>query len=468
MLKVTLGTLTTIFCITALIVVFYWRDVGFDPSYRDLAFFFVLLPILITTCILSPLYIMKWLEYRKEKVEKARQISEEGSFDENQTQSIEPSWSKVSLYASSSLHAFGENQEIKDAIQVFLGPELDSKLTDQYGLPLVSYRIKDLEILEEDQELHLSELQLRLMSLIQGQFQSYSDQIHHVIEHIKKSTMFYDQHLAYEYKIHPAWINSDYQDSDLDIVEEEVAEQVDKLSYFNVHIIVTDSLVHSLDEAACSELIEEDLFNLGILKQQIQTHFHYWDEKSAYQNWLNLLKAIGNIADEFSCIIVVDSEINQDIIDEKTFISDSYIPAEFASSCLVASIQTKVNNLLPEKTIHIVENEKNLINSLIYLNIDTSSQYEHEQPFVVILDSIGGVKVSQKINQVFSETPIDAHHFLFPKLSLGNTQTLSDIWGGMLAMQTYDDGFNLAYSVKNYKNQLFILPCKQDDSLMNS
>ena len=72
------------------------------------------------------------------------------------------------------------------------------------------------------------------------------------------------------------------------------------------------------------------------------------------------------------------------------------------------------------------------------------------------------------MNQIFAETAIESHHFLLPKLSLGHTQTLSDLWGGMLGMQTSDDEFNLVYSVKNYKNQIFILPYEQDNTLMDS
>jgi hypothetical protein len=464
MLKVTLGTLITIFCIVSLIVVFYWRDIGFEPTSKDLIVFFILCPALLTLCILSPLYIMKWLEFRKNKADSLLEDSNQSDDVELKNIDAEPTWTKLSLYASSCLHAFGENQDIKSEIQKFLGPELDNQLTNPYGLSIVSYRIKDLELLEITEDIHQSELQLRLMSLINGQFESYYSEIQAVIAHIKKSTLFYDRQLAYEYKIHPAWIHDDHSDLTSDVVEEEIPEEVSRLSYLNIHIVLTEAVLHSFDEAMVNEFIEESLFDLGILKQQVRLYFHYWNQKSAYSNWVNLLKSFEILLDEFSFIIVADTEINQEILDEKTYVRENYIPAEFACGCLISSPNLVVENLTPIKNLYIIENENNLNNSLEKLNIQNAPQFENEQPFVVLLDSIDAAKISKQINQFFSSTLIETQHFLLSKQSLGHTQTLSEIWGMMLGTQLAEDEFNLVFSTKYPEIQVFILPYEPNNS----
>ncbi|OTG86380.1 hypothetical protein B9T31_07725 [Acinetobacter sp. ANC 4558] len=464
MLKVTLGTLTTIFGIVALIVIFYWRDIGFEPSSKDLMIFFVALPVLLTICILSPLYIMKWLEFRKAKTEKENQKIEENGVDDLAHQNIEPMCIQLKLYSNYCLNAFGEGQEIKSAIQTFSGPDLDEKLTNLYGLPLVSYRIKDLDVSQIDQEDNHSELQLRLMTLIKGQFEHYHLEIQTLIEHIKKSTLFYDQQLAYEYKIHPAWINTDVQDIGTDVLMD-VPEQVSKLSYFNIHIILADSFVHSFDEKMSTSLIEEELFNLGLIKQQVRIYFHYWDQGTSYKNWVNLLKTIAEIDDEITCCIAIDSEINQDIINEKSAIRENYIPAEFASSCLISSTDLEVENLFAEKSIYIIENENNLTNSLKTLKLEESLQYANDQPFVIILDSIDGAKISKQINQFFLNSPIEPQHLLLVRQSLGHTQTLVNIWGTMLGMQISEQEFNLVYTTKYKQIQVFILSNELNSTL---
>ena len=466
MLKVTLGTLTTIFCIVSLIVVFYWRDIGFEPASKDLIVFFIALPTVLTLCILSPLYIMKWLEYRKVRAEKIQARMNGNDDAEIKHIDAEPTVTQLTIYSSFATHAFGENVEIKQAIQKFSGPELDNELTNQYGLAIVSYRMKDLELLEAAEDMPQSVFQLRLMSLIKGQFEHYYSEIQSVIEHIKKSTLFYDRQLAYEYKIHPAWIRDDGLDINPDSVEEEIPEEVDRLSYLNVHLVLTEAMVHSFDETMVSEFIEESLFDLGILKQQVRLSFHYWNQKTAYKNWLNLLKSSETLLDEISFHIVVDSELNQEIIDENTYNRENYIPAEFACSCLISSPNLVVETLTPTETLYIIENEKNLNDRLEKLNLQDSPQYENEQPFVVVLDSIEGAKVSKQLNQFFSETEIGTQHFLLSNQSLGHTQTLAEIWGMMLGTQIAEDEFNLVFSTKYPELQIFILPYESNNSVV--
>lgn len=465
MLKVTIGAFATIFLVITVLTIFYWRDIGFDPSMRDLLFFFALLPILVTTCILLPLFMMKWIEYKKEKA-KSNVATDEERKEEPHIDKREAEWMSVYLYSEFALHSFGENEEINSAIKESCAPELDPDLLNEYGNAVLSYRIKgSTEFAIEEQDSMQFELQGRLMALIKQQLEYHQLSFLCVIEHIKKATLFYDHQLAYEYKIHPAWIKSeDELISDVNI-EESLAEPVDRLNVVNIHIILSNQQFNSFDEFVCSEYVEGYLISLGIISQQIKVHYHYWDDSSSYVEWLVLLKSIEKQTEEFSCVIALDSELNQDVLDKK---SKTYIPAEFASSCLIASSQLVIEKFQPEKIIYAVNNENNLINSLEYLNIKESLQYDLEEPFVVILDSIESPKVVKKLNHFFSESMIEEQHYLLPKFSLGHSQTLLKVWGVMLGMHIPNTEFSLIYSIEHHDIQIFILPFEKESTPINS
>lgn len=467
MLKVTIGTFATIFLVITVLTIFYWRDIGFDPSMRDLLFFFALLPIIVTTCILLPLFMMRWIEYKKKAADSVP-IDEERK-EESHIDKQEAEWMSVHLYSAFALHHFGENEEINFAIKEFFAPELDASLLNEEGNAVLSYRIKgSTEFAVEKQDSIRSELQGHLMALIKQQLEYHQLSFLYVIEHIKKATLFYDHQLAYEYKIHPAWIQSEDELISDENVEESLAEPVDRLNVVNVHIILSNQQLNYFDELVCSECVEDYLISLGIISQQIKVHYHYWDESSSYVEWLVLLQNIEQQTEAFSCVITLDSELDQDVLDEKSITDKTYIPAEFASSCLIASSQLVIDKFKPEKTIYVVNNEKNLTDSLEYLNINKSPQYDLEEPFVIILDSIQSPKVVKKLNYFFSESMIEGQHYLLPKFSLGHSQTLLKVWGVMLGMHIPNAEFSLVYSVEHYDIQMFILPFKKESTPINA
>lgn len=69
----------------------------------------------------------------------------------------------------------------------------------------------------------------------------------------------------------------------------------------------------------------------------------------AYQEFIHLLKRIQKKEHEIFLVLAVDSEIDQDLIDEKSWMVKDYIPAEFATSCLIADPTLKLKNLNPLK-----------------------------------------------------------------------------------------------------------------------
>ncbi|WP_204348137.1 hypothetical protein, partial [Stenotrophomonas maltophilia] len=80
----------------------------------------------------------------------------------------------------------GENETIIEEIQNFKSPELDEQLLNSYGLPLLSYRIKDLaETNDEDIQYAASPRQVRIMSLIRQQLEQNIENLYRLAEHLK-------------------------------------------------------------------------------------------------------------------------------------------------------------------------------------------------------------------------------------------------------------------------------------------
>ncbi len=47
-------------------------------------------------------------------------------------------------------------------------------------------------------------------SLIQQQLEQHVDSLSLIAEHLKQSALFYDSELAYQYRMHPGWVDPDY------------------------------------------------------------------------------------------------------------------------------------------------------------------------------------------------------------------------------------------------------------------
>ena len=59
MIKKIIAVLMIVFVTVAATIIFYWKDSQFDPSSSDLLIYLLVLPVLISTVILTP-----WLIYR--------------------------------------------------------------------------------------------------------------------------------------------------------------------------------------------------------------------------------------------------------------------------------------------------------------------------------------------------------------------------------------------------------------------
>ncbi|AYX97394.1 hypothetical protein ACUTA3_09560 [Acinetobacter baumannii] len=432
MIKKILLSFIAIFTVVSGFIIFYWRDVQYNPNKSDFFLYFLLLPAIITLVILSPWLIYSVYKSYKEKKEQAANQSQD---DDSQKPSaaIEQPLEQLdfNVYSAFAIHALGENETIIEEIQNFKSPELDEQLLNSYGLPLLSYRIKDLaETNDEDIQYAASPRQVRIMSLIRQQLEQNIENLYRLAEHLKRSILFYESHQIREYHMHPAWVdpNSEYEDAETPVVE------VHRLNRLNLHIFLPEDLLHVWNDEQSNDLILEFFTEIGIISQKVHIEYHFLGERVAYQEFIHLLKRIQKKEHEVFLMLAVDSEIDQDLIDEKSWMVKDYIPAEFAASCLLADPSLKIEELEPAKNLKIVVGQEKAAKVLHTLNLNELPQYEGDEPYVLILSDQTDIKAAKQLQQQFAQTSVEPHHYIYVKSSLGHTQHLVDIYGFMLSM----------------------------------
>ena len=456
MLKIIIATLLSIFILVSAMVVFYWRDVKYEPSGLDFLIYFGGIPVALTLLVLSPLLIQKWLKIRQERKQQQESAAQNDPYEPASTTAkvAELEWTQLNIFASSSLSAMGEDEQHLQALQDYQSPELDRQLLNGYGLPMLSYRIAEIDDLADQQE--TSDLrQSRIMALIQQQLEKNTEALWHIAAHLKQSALFYDSQLAQVYRMHPAWI--DPAAESFDQPESEITpEPVSRLNHMNVHIILPENLLHLWDEGFSSQQLQDYLLELGIFEPQIHIEYHYWGTETAYWQWLDLLKQTQQQTAEVSLMLCVDSEIDQELIDEKVWANQNYLPAEFIASCILATPAVEIQQLAPSKSIRIASNSPQIAEALSWLQLNELTQYEEEVPFVLVLDQPTDIKRLKKLEQNFSQSPIEAHHYLFSQAGVGHTQHVSKIFGFMLGMSLPEDSVAMVYTAEHAQTQVFI------------
>jgi len=463
-LKLVLGIFSSIFLLCSIVIIYYWRDVQYEPSSLDLLSYFFILPVVFSIILLAPYFIYKaYQAYRSGKKQQHQTLLEQPL---NKVQIgkgqevIEIQWFNLNIFSSSACHAWGENETIIEGLKNFKSPELDDRLENNYGVAILSYRIQKLDYIvelqdddsnEEDEAARL----VRIKVLIQQQLEQQAETLMQVAEHLKHSALFYDHELAYQYRMHPEWNNTDAPNNDGD--QEILIEQVPRLNRLNVHILLSDNVLDVWDEYSSQEMLLDFMQSLGMISQQLHLQHHYLAQQNAYEEWIKLLDQISQQNEEFSLIINVDSEIDQTLLDEKMWFMDDYFPAEFASSWCVAAKDVKISNLEAIKVLKVAGNVDDLLTYLNQIMPNHADQTEQEQPFVLILDDATDIKNIKKNNQRFVPALIEPHHFLYTKPILGHTQQLAKIFGFMLGMHLPEEMTSMIYSTDQALTHAFLI-----------
>lgn len=144
MLKIIFSTVLSIFILSSTLIIYYWRDAKFEPTAQDLLLYFVLMPFLISLVVLSPYLIWKLYQFIQNKQQDSKLIEAHPSLESENTQNqLNPEYLRLNVYATSLQSALGQNQEIFAKMAEMPAPALDSKLVNQMGNPILSYRMPD-------------------------------------------------------------------------------------------------------------------------------------------------------------------------------------------------------------------------------------------------------------------------------------------------------------------------------------
>ncbi|MCH7336119.1 hypothetical protein [Acinetobacter sp. NIPH 2699] len=449
MIKKIIAIFISCFILVGLIVIYFWRDTQFQPESNDLIRYFVLLPLFITAVLISPWLIYQAYQKYKDKKQQALANEQGQNVDAIEPQPVQKStWLELNIYASGTYSALGENDSTLEGIKMLAGPLLDRNLSGSHGLPVLSYRIEALDQLlseESTENMQFATMrQQRIMLLIHHQIQQHNELLSTISDHLKHSSLFYESQNLHEYRMHPAWI--DPTASSDEETELKQIEQVYRLDKLNLHILLSEDVIHTWNDQSSHQSLQAIFYDLGIIPQKFHIEYHFISRSSVDQHVMELFDRIQKQPHEITLIIAADSELDQDIIDEKSWGKSAYTPAEFVSSYCVASPAVEIEQLQPLKTLKLVSNQNNLKQIFDELDIHDLPQYEDEAPFVLVVEDGSDVKVVKKLEQFFAQSPVEPHHYLYCQPMAGHTQNVAKVFGLMLGAQLPDPQVAFVYS----------------------
>ncbi|WP_180158813.1 hypothetical protein [Acinetobacter sp. YH01026] len=437
MLKKFLATWIACFILFGWAAIDYWRDIQYQPELTDLIAYFLVVPMLISAALFAPWFIYQVYQHYKMQRQQASQTEfDSAQFFTTAMPHVDPQYLKLHVYAAAAYSALGENEAILEGIQHFTSPKLDRNLLNLHGLPMLSYRIEDLDQQHGDGSAHeqdescLSLRQQRIMALIQQQIEQHITLLSLISAQLKCSSLFYESQHLHEYRMHPAW--TDLSLADTEQGELAQLEQVYRLDRLNLHILLSAELVDVWDDSHSNTAIQRILDEMGIILEKIHLEYHYLRALSAEQELQELFERIQHQAHEIALIIVVDSEIDQVLIDEKCWINSSYLPAEFISSWCVANTAVQLEQQRPIKAFNLFADQAHVQQIFEILKLRELALDQAEAPFVFMLEDATDRKAMKKCEQFFAESPVEPYHYLYCKPAVGNTLNLAKPFGLML------------------------------------
>ncbi|MHA3048802.1 hypothetical protein [Acinetobacter sp. ANC 4639] len=467
MIKKILATLTIIFVLICGLVIFYWHDVQYDPSAQDFLLYLLVLPVAITLLLLSPWLIYRGYHAYQDKQATLEQHKQQQVLQQQQQaeqaalpQKTETQWQSLQVYSAHAWSALGEDQSIIEALQEFCCAELDKELCNAHGLPILSYRIQDLdqhvtEQQDDEQFSGLSIRQQRIKALIQQQLEQHSAVLWQIAEHIQQSTLFYEGKQSTEYRMHPAWVNPNLTSVD-NSSEVLTPQAVSRLDGLHIHLLLPDNLALTWDQHQHEDNLISIFQSLGFELHQFKLDYHFVDADQAYSKTVQQLQQAAQRPAWVTLLLVADSEIDQDYLDEQAWQHHQYIPAEFAASCCVAAPTLQVQALEAEQFLSIAKAQPDLSDVLQQAMWLDLPQYEAEQPFVMILDDMKQPKVVRQIEQYFANTAIQQQHYLLQHDSTGSSKTLAKAYGLLLGLQVQAEDMALVAELNHIDTQVVL------------
>lgn len=415
-----LWVLFTIVSTIIFVTIRYWRDIQFDPTVFDLFIYLMLVPFGVGLIVFSPYFIFRGVKkFSSICLTRVQQISEPKS-NIHQDETV-----GLAIYAVNVCSVFGENEQLISAMQHAQGPKLDTQLFDSLLRPCLSFRMNSIDEDGNKEKRPIIPIHQRLEYLLLQELQRYTIELTIIANQFRQA----------------------------------VFERI------NIHLIVSEEIKVILDEEKSNHIYEPFFDRLGFLPHQIKYTYHYLSPSTIETQWLSCLMQVSKQTTEVSLFIVMDSEISQQFIDEKTRFFSNYIAAEYAASCLLTSSKIKIHGLDEIENIYINRHKKPLVNILKKFELTYSEQYNLDCPFIIILDDPAdnrAIKIQQKC---FANTAIETQHLLNVHKCLGSSQNLSLIFGFILAMKIHNCKYRVVYHSGPLKTPIFISSINEYDIL---
>lgn len=462
MIKHIIRTVIVLFIINSSLIIYYWRDTQYDPSNIDFLLYFGILPLLICLLLLTPYFIYKALksykqrqQEQKDRAHKSLQAQQQELENKEELyQAIENY--KLNIFSAAAWHSFGKNAEILQHMKQFKSPELDSELLNRFSLPILTYRIHAVDrLLEENgtsEEMLPTLQEQRIQQLIQQQLEQHEESLSLISEQLKRSALFYDHELAYEYRMHPGWIQENYCEDEGNIASNLIA--VSRLNRLNLHILLADHMTGEWSDLYQEQLIGQIQQKYALLPAQIHINFHFLPADHAYSALLELLQEISGQSHEISLIIMADSEIDQDCLDQQFWQNEEYIAAEYTASWCLSAHDLEVEGMMPSRILTLSKYVTDLYAYLGQNQVDLSSQMEQAYPFLVLLDDTTQPKIMKKIQEKFTNIDFEPEHTIYPQSYLGHTQYLAAVFAAMLSSHLYCNVVTISYSTQQESSYL--------------
>ncbi|AXY57329.1 hypothetical protein CDG60_12585 [Acinetobacter chinensis] len=454
-MKMIAGILSVVLIIVGSTTVFYWRDTGFEPAVMDLVKFLILVPVGITCILLTPYMVRSFLQFQNEKKKKTEEtatVDKEQNIPETVSK---PDQYDFNIYSTSAWHAFGENTEIHEGLKRMVSPELHSQLINEKGLPILSYAIKSPE-LDHDSDDAEMELQHRLVAFIEHQLSHNDDVLSTVVEQLKKSARHYHIQPSYQYKLHAGWYSEDVTAEDPDDFQDEIPDDgIPRLDRLSIHIILNETVTTWCSEDIFREKIEQFFEHYELESSRLELEFHYLNALDSQQKWFDLLKDIHRQQYTVSFLLCLDSDMDQRILDEKTWNDTDYIPSEFITASLLAPSTQEVEALKISAKLRVKEFAESLKNTVAddeLLSMDDTELQDVQ--FFILYDMTSAAKARQ-FNRFIADSALEPEQFIYTRQGLGSTQELSIIFGFMVGMLPGNQT-SVLYSTEFEKNAVII------------
>ncbi|WP_313563997.1 hypothetical protein [Acinetobacter sp.] len=462
MIKRIIQTFIVLSIINTALVIYYWRDIQYNPSNMDFLLYFGILPLLICLLLLTPYSIYKAVKFykqrqqeQKDRAHKSLQVQQQKLENKEELDQAIENY-KLNIFSAAAWHSFGENAEILQHMKQFKSPELDSELLNRFGLPILTYRIHAVDrLLEENgtnEEMLPTLREQRIQQLIQQQLEQHEESLSLISEQLKRSALFYDHELAYQYRMHPGWIQENYCEDEGNIASNPIV--VSRLNRLNLHILLADHMTGKWSDPYQEQLISQIQQQYALLSAQIHIKFHFLSADRAYSALLELLQEISGQSHEISLIIMADSEIDQDYLDQQFWQNEDYIAAEYTASWCLSAHDLQVEGMMPSRILTLSKYVTELYAYLGQNRIDLSSLLKQAHPFLVLLDEATQSKTMKKIQEKFKNIDFEPEHAIYPQSYLGYTQQLAAVFAAMLSLHLYNNVITISYSTQQESSYL--------------